>query len=417
MTFRSRFKNRSNLNLEALPPKLFGYGLVIFLIALADATMAYSTPVFIESIIHNPFYMGLILSTSSLVGFLADVYIGQKFGHQRSYFFLFWTIFIGLTFPLSLILFPPLVPVFILSMAVWGIYFELMEFSNFHFVHEASDSQNYNKIWGYLSIFKAFAYLLGPLIATTLITVNSTHPFYASLAFFFASLLGLMFFNRHDRKKPIRKLEKRQTSLMSGLLIWLVLAKRVWPVWLFTLAVFIVDASFWTVGTLLSEELRHLHPAGAWILPAYIAPGLFAGLITKKVAEPFGKKRAAFLSGIFGGVFLFMFGITGSIGLMLILISLGSFFLALAIPEIMAVSEDYVNRLGKYSNDMVGLERSAVSSGYIIGPIFAGGVASILGNHLTFSVIGVVIILVSLLALILTPEKIFLPQKELSQQK
>jgi MFS family permease len=112
-----------------------------------------------------------------------------------------------------------------------------------------------------------------------------------------------------------------------------------------------------------------------------------------------------------------MFGITGSIGLMLILISLGSFFLALAIPEIMAVSEDYVNRLGKYSNDMVGLERSAVSSGYIIGPIFAGGVASILGNHLTFSVIGVVIILVSLLALILTPEKIFLPQKELSQQK
>ena len=50
-----------------------------------------------------------------------------------------------------------------------------------------------------------------------------------------------------------------------------------WPVWLFTVVIYLIDASFWTSGAILSEELKHIHPYGSWLLPLYIVPFLFAG--------------------------------------------------------------------------------------------------------------------------------------------
>ena len=392
---------------------LVKYGLIVFFIGLADAVMAYSAPVYIESIVKNPAIMGLIIASSSFVGFWADVIIGDIFGHKKYVFFLFWTIFLGIFFPLSLLLLPPIAPIFVVAMAIWGIYFELLEFANFHFIHEHLPHDSYDQSWGLIYVLKTLSYFIGPLIASTLILTSTRFPFYAALTIFIISFISYLFFHtkvKHHHDLP----RKTKVSILKELSVWMILSKRVWPVWVFTLGIFIVDATYWSVGVLLSEQLRAQNPLGGWLLPAYILPAGIASLMVRKASLPFGKKKAAFISGLLGGLPLIFVGHLNNIGLLLILVTISAFFLSIAVPEILAVSEDYIKRLGKFSNDMVGLERSAVSLAYLIGPIIAGFTAAIIGYQRTFTVIGGVLVVISLIALVFTPRKIFMPQSELN---
>jgi MFS family permease len=409
-------KSLSSLSVRANP--IFGYSGVIFLVAMADAIMSYTTPVFIQEVVKDPFMTGVIIALSSVIGFWADVWVGNKFGHKKYNFFLFWTIIFGIFFPLSLFLLPPIFSVFVLSMVVWGVYFELMEFSNFHFIHEHQPSSSHAESWGLLYTFKSAAYFVGPLLAGYLIVTNIRLPFVVSAFFFGFSLLGLMVFQKKTAKKQNNKADpdthhETKRSALAEMRIWKSLFSKVWPVWLFTLAIFMIDAMFWTTGALFSEELKMTHPLGGWVISVYILPSLFGGLLAKKAALNLGKKRAAFLAGITNGILMIIAGFVTNVPLLLTLIFLASFFVAIAMPEILAVSEDYVSRLDEFGNDMVGLERSAVSMAYVIGPILAGWVSVMIGYQKVFSVVGGILLVISLIVFWMTPRKIRMPQQEL----
>jgi len=51
---------------------LLFFGVIIFLIEMADSIMAYVAPIFLERGVKNSFYMGLILSSSSVAGLICD---------------------------------------------------------------------------------------------------------------------------------------------------------------------------------------------------------------------------------------------------------------------------------------------------------------------------------------------------------
>ena len=55
------------------------YAFIIFFLGLGDALMAYAAPIYIESIFRNSFYMGLVLSLSSLFGLFLDVLTDKYF--------------------------------------------------------------------------------------------------------------------------------------------------------------------------------------------------------------------------------------------------------------------------------------------------------------------------------------------------
>src|SRR6185503_11873762 len=68
---------------------------------------------------------------------------------------------------------------FLLAMAMWGIYFDLENFGNFDFVGRKADTEVHASHFGMLLSFKSVGYLLAPLIAGLLIgaTTVGSRPF------------------------------------------------------------------------------------------------------------------------------------------------------------------------------------------------------------------------------------------------
>lgn len=392
------------------------FSLIIFLVSVGDAVMSYLSPIYIEKHVPDSFIMGIVISFSSIVGFLCDLYIPKVFSGKDYDFFSWATLISAILFPISFLLFPPYLPVFLLGMFIWGIYYELLHFSQFHFINRFLPSNQFANGWGVLSAFKSAAYLLGPIIAVFILKQGFALSFSSAIIFFVAGAFGLLVFTRTTVKKHPNVLLAPATKLPISHIIrvWKVLWPKIWPLYTFLFFISIVDSVFWTIGTVLSEELRTTSFIGGLLLPAYSLPALFIPLFTQKIAKPAGKKRAAFITAAISGLLLTPMGFVKSPEALVAVVFGSSIFLSLSFPEIFAAFEDYVKRLGRSGDEMIGLQSSAISLSYIIGPIAGGALADRVGNGLTFTIFGLAIFVVSLLALVIVPRKIRLPEAKLA---
>lgn len=353
--------------------------------------------------------MGLILSFSSMVGLVSDFLISYIFKRKTYYFFVVWAIILAISFPVILAFFPSYLIIFLVAMGIWGVYYEFLAFSGFNFISSFMNRSQNASSWGIFDIIKSSAYAVSPLLAIYLIQIGDKTPFYgaiiiAAVAFFSISILP-------KRKEVQHHVEPR--NLLKQLKIWKVLLKKVWPLCLFLLVISILDSSFWTIGTIFSEDLRKSSLYGGLFITVYMTPSLFIGILTSRVSKPLGKKRAAFISGLFAGIALALFYFIQNIILLLFTTFIAGMFLAIAFPEVSATFEDYVDRLGINGNDMIGLQSSAISLAYILGPILNGYLSMYIGNKNTFSVMGGLLIIVSIFSLLTVPFKIKMPQKNL----
>src|SRR3989344_8747291 len=126
--------------LKTITPKIYispliVFSVIMFFVCLGDAIMAYVTPVYLEKNTRSPFLMGLIISTSSLVGVLFDFFISDKQWHKSYRYFIKTTILLAILFPITFILFPAHIFTFLIGMFFWGAYYEYRGFSNFNFIH------------------------------------------------------------------------------------------------------------------------------------------------------------------------------------------------------------------------------------------------------------------------------------------
>lgn len=393
------------------------YSLIVFLACFGDAIMSYVAPVIIEEHVSNTLMMGIVIAFSSCVGFFCDLLFSQWFRGKKYSFFMILTFLFAILFPASFLFAPPIVATFLFAMAAWGVYFEFMQFSHFHFIHTFVSKDQHAQSWGFLESIIALAYLIGPIVATQLIDLHVDAPHYGALAFFSSGMFGLFLFMRTHRKQHQTTqlqptTEKR--SRFHEIVIWKTLGKRIWPIYLFLFSMILVDSSFWTVGTLASEELRQTHAMGGYLIPISALPAIFMMFVVGKVAQPFGKKRAAFLSGLCSGGILLALILSNNIWFIMGTVLLSSIFQSIARPEIYATLEDYIARLGKNGNDLIGLQNSAASAAYIIGPILSGFLADQFGNLQALGIIGGMFALTSLIALIIVPRKVTMPQAELA---
>lgn len=397
-----------------LPSALVAYSLVIFLVSLGDAIMSYMAPVFISDHLSKPSLMGIVMASSSLAAIIFDTVFGEKFRGQNYKFYLWWTFIFAAAFPLAFLILPPIIPFLVLSMIIWGIYYELIQFSNYHFIYSFMSPHEHASSWGTLSIFKSISYLLGPILAEYLIDKSVKIPFIGTLGIVAASLFAFMIFiyvfGKKGKSEPIPSM--RHT--VHGYQTLFILMSKIWPIWLFVFALVFVDATFWSIGTVLSEKLRTTHPLGGFLLVLYMLPSLFVSFLTNKASQPFGKKRLSFIVGILSGILLGIGGFVYNINIFLLSVLLSSVFTALATPAIQAVFEDYIVRLGPHGNDMIALDRSAVNLAYILGPALSVFLGSIIGDQKTFGLTGILLAVTSTIALIIVPRKIRLPQKELA---
>jgi MFS family permease len=395
---------------------LLSFSLIIFLVSVGDAIMSYLSPVYIESYVSNSLIMGIVISFSSLIGLLCDLYFPKFFSGRGFAFFSWLTLLAALIFPAAFILLPPVVTVFLVGMAAWGIYYELLHFSQFHFISRFLPGNQFARGWGILTAFKSAAYLVGPLIAVFILPRGFSLSFTSALLFFLAAGFGLWLFTKTVPQKHPASFTVSPTKLPISHVfrVWYLLWKKIWPLYIFLFFLSVIDSTFWTIGTILSEQLRTQSFIGGLLLPAYSLPALFVTLFAQKAASRAGKKRAAFITAAVSGLILLPIGFVSSAPILVGTVFLASLFLSLSFPEIFAVFEDYVKRLGKSGDEMIGLQASAVSLSYILGPIITGAIAEKFGPQLTFTVVGALLFVISLAAIVIVPRKIRLPEAQIA---
>jgi MFS family permease len=420
MQHRQRWFNTGHLIKGSLHQSSFAlvsFSMVIFLIIIGEAIMSYFVPVYIQSQVNNTFWMGIILSTSYLVGFLTDIFIGEWFRGRMFFHFLFWACILAIAFPLSFLILPPYIAAFLISMTLWGIYLELISFSQYHFINHFFSHSQHATSWSVLGGFSDAAYLVGPLIAGLVITQTTTLTFLCALGFYLIGFLGLLLFSQVFKKKLSYHYPAREPriGIVHEFAVWKLLIPKIWPVLLFIFMLVTLDATMWSIGAILSEQFKKLHPFGGLLFVAYLLPSVFMIMFSPRFVESLGKKRAAFILGLVAGVITCFAGVSRSPFSFIALIFLSSIIFASLWPEIRAVIEDYVERLGNAANLMISLQTATVSLGYVLGTIMAGYIASLIGEQLTFSVIGLGIIIASLIGLFVMPRKVRLPQQELKK--
>lgn len=394
------------------------YSLIYFFISLADAVMSYVSPIYIERHVDNPTLMGLIISSSSVVGIACDFIFARIFKRKFFSFFIWLAVICAAVFPLGFKLLPPGTPAFLLGMAVWGIYYELLQFSDFNFIKQSLGQRSYSAGWGTLNAFKSTAYFLGPLFTVSLVSNHNYSPaFSAAIGFTLIAALILVFYSlslpKTGRPPPTEKPVPSPSSWMSQFKVWTTLIAKIWPVYIFIFILFLIDSAFWTIGTLFSEQLQSVSSFGGFLLPAYSLPTLFMGLVIGRIFPPTGKKRLSFITAAFAGLLLASVAVLSEPILIIAAVFSSSLLLSVSFPEMSAVFEDYVHRLDNFGDDMIGLQGSAVSLAYILGPIIAGILSALTNNQIAFAIFGLLLTVYSVLALIITPKKIRMPQQEL----
>ena len=140
--------------------RLLTFSLILFFLRLSDSIIAFWAPNQIQNSLQNPVIMGAIISFQSIVGFSADLIFPRIFKTVRTRRLIFWAILVSAltSFFLSASTFKPLLAIFIATMTLWGIYYELVNFANFQFMGTVVPSQMRAAAWGFTGIFVNLAY-------------------------------------------------------------------------------------------------------------------------------------------------------------------------------------------------------------------------------------------------------------------
>ncbi len=397
---------------------LLFYLLLMFFFYLGDSIMSFSSPVVISQNLENSTLMGLVIGFSSLVGFLVDLSISKFYPNKNFDFFAKLMFKLVVFFPLAFLLLPHEIWVFLFAMGVWGIYYELSRFAHFNFINYYLDHHQHAKAWSLIGMAQTIAITLGPIVAAYLLDSSSSKlVFWAACVLFILSYLIFMFsigkLKPHQDEKTISNQKIPAISLSQELNLWRIMLKKVWPLYLLLIVVTLLDSAFWVAGPLLVGKVDVWYMK--FLLPAYTIPALLESFYIDKLTAKFSKKRLAFVSGIVGGLLVVLSFIVITNWWLLIYILLAGAFIHLVFTNVYAVFEDYVERLGYFKNDLIGLQSSAISLAYMLGPISVGFLLDRIVYRLVIAIFAGLLVVLSVLCLLIVPRKIKMPQKELSE--
>lgn len=397
--------------------RLITYTGLLAMLMMGDGVMSYIMPVMIENAVSNQLVMGFILGFSSIVGIACDFLFarwlrGVGFGviARRA-------LAAAIMFPILILLFGTHTWVFLLAMAVWGVYYELAMFSNYHFVDEAVSLEQQPLVWGFISSVWSLAWFVAPLLAALIFDYYVQGPLLLALGFYLLGFGIFVILQSRLKKTDSKEIPRRAVhgNPLQEMKVWVLLIKKLWPVFIFSLLATLLMSGFWSVGAILAEELGEKTRLGLLFFSAWTAPPLVFGLMAGPVMKRLRKKKTAFLFGMFAGLLLLPLIWTDSIWQIIIFTFLSSIAYSISYPGIDAAIQEYVHKLGPIGNDLIGLQSSVASFAYIFGPIIAGGLATVVGNQAALGVLGGVLACAGLVGLIVVRREIRLPHEALQQ--
>lgn len=307
----------------------------------------------------------------------------------------------------------PWLALFLVAMAVWGVYYEFLGFGSQQFVSESIPKASRSGAWAIMGVFKSLAYFLGPIVGSYVaIYKGDTSAVLVAVFFVLVGLSIWLLMGKNNKDIEVEETPEK-INIQNEIKHWKVLFVHVWPVLLISIIMGLVDATFWTTGTVLSDNLAKQNWLGGMFLPFYMLPMVLIGVVIAKWGIYQGKKKMAEVFMLLAGLSLTCIGMVNSIWLLLAVSLFTGSALSIAWPLTDAVYSDIINRMGKEGKHMVGLSSSTVSLSYIIGPILAGGIAQMVGERITFSVMGIFMSVAAIILLMVTPRKLRLPQGEI----
>lgn len=397
--------------------KVMMVSLVLFFVYLGDGILSDWVPAYIQESMGDSLMMGFIISFSSVVGFLADLIFPQLLKKVDTKKMIVLAIIASLIF--CGILFWstwwPAVILFLGAMAVWGVYYEFLGFGSQQFVSESIPPHARAGAWALLGSFRGLAYFLGPLLGSYLaLSVGNTIVVTVAAVMV---VIGYMFWLLTGGKTQKISLDENENraNIFIEAKHWWSLLKHVWPAVTISLTLSILDATFWTTGTVFSDNLARGHAWGGWFLPLYELPMVFVGVIVARWGVYKGKKKLAEIFMLVTSILLMSMWFKESVFVVLTVSFLVGVMTSFSWPLRDAIYSDVVNRMGFEGKHMIGLSGSTVSLAYIVGPILAGGIANVVGERMTFVWTGFGMMVVSILLLLLTPKKMRLPQDEIQK--
>ena len=361
--------------------------------------------------------VGSILSISSFFGIFFNLFTTKFFRKKTYHFFTTRMILFALITTLILILSPKSIWVFVIAMITWSTYYELRNYAKYDFVERFQPPRKNAESWSVLTTFQSLAYMLGPALALVLIRRGVTSVLAGSLiAISLTSICFLIFQKVFGKDSGDREGKSDIEGLFSEVKLIHILAKRVWPLVLFTFALTLLDVSMWSVGILYSEQLRLQNEIGGLFITTYGLPAILVGIITPKIYSKFGKKRTAFLFGIAAGFLLLLLGIVKNTYLILMIVFIMATCSGISFILVYATFEDFVTRLDGKGNSMVSILQITQNFAYAFGPIFFGLISQDNNFSSSFIAGGEILILFSILALLTIPRKIKMPHKEIAEK-
>jgi MFS family permease len=393
--------------------RVSAFGLVLFFVLLADAVLADWVPGYMQGVLGSPAKMGLMMAFSSLIGLAMDVIFPQMLRSSGVHKLAGGAIVGSLVFILSMLgsTWFSYGLILMVAMAAWGIYYELDSFMTKQFVAGVAPREFRSAVWGAVGVVRNLAYFFGPIIGGMMVGWGDRGVVFGAggvLALAYILFLFIKLPHLGENEEPIHGLHP-----VEEIKHWFSLGRRIWTILVMSVMLGVIDATFWTTGTVLNDRLAEVSQVGGWFLPAYMVPSLFIGVVIAKWGVSTGKKKWAELFVLLGCALLGSLIWMKSVESVILVVVMASIFMAMAWPLLDAVYTDLVVRAKRGRKHMIGLSSSTLSMGYIIGPIIAGFLAGKFGELTTFAITGWGVAVITLILMMVTPKKLHLPQTEM----
>lgn len=394
---------------------IFLFSLAVFFWTLFDSVLMYIVPLLMEERGFSMSQIGLIIGTSSMSGALFDFFI-CKFIKNTDFRRIFLLMFAICAFYPFLLLGANTIWIFLIAMSIWGIYFDLYGFSAFNFVGRYAKKEDHASNFGIVQIFRSLGGVIAPILAGFLVAGGiDLKPFLLSWVFLFCGLVFFLILLFVMKKNKIENKVKcdvpRRKNFFVEINLWKKIGKIMTPVLMVTFFLAFIEAFFWTLAPLYIEEMN-AGKLGGLFLSAYILPALFMGWFVGDLTQRFGKKRTALFGILFGSLILVFFNFFSLIIINTLIVFLAACFISVALPAINAAYADYISETPQVDEEIEGVEDFSFNSGYVVGPILAGTLADNVGISLTFSILGILGVLLSLVVFVIVPKSINIKVKK-----
>lgn len=361
--------------------------------SIFDGIISYISPLVLVDEGYSNTMMGIIIASSSVAGAVFDFLLSKFLGsahYRRLYLILFAICFI---YPLVLWQ-AKTIPIYLIAMAIWGLYYDILHFGNFDFVSREMEPDEHASSFGVINAFKSIGYLIAPIILGFVVTDTLDYkPFVLSWIFLVLAAVFyvvLYFITKRSGLKREKGELTKPISFKKEIAIWKKLGVAFLPMLFFTMILTMQDAVFWTIGPLFSETISGFGIYAGIFMTAYTLPTLIFGWFADIIVEKFGRKNSLYFSFAISSLLLALFVFFDNTLAFIVLIFFSAVFSTITWALEGSVYTNYIDDHRANEKEVEGLGDMSVNFGYILGPILAGFFADKVGYIGAFTVMGIV---------------------------